>query len=115
MDTRSKEDPTKIVSGSTVFLDHILSFITVYNQVTLGTSDTTQSKELCESNTQEHGLTVKSYRSDNGIFKSVVFVENLETQHQKLSLVDANAHGQNGVNKCKAQTAVNSTYTIMSQ
>ena len=50
MDTRSKEDPTKVVSGSTVFLDHILSFITVYNQVTLGTSDTTQGKELCESN-----------------------------------------------------------------
>ena len=44
--SRGKKDTTKIYSGSTVFVDHASSTIIIYNQVSLGASDTVRSKEL---------------------------------------------------------------------
>ena len=48
--TKGKEDPQKMFCGSTLFIDHVLSLISIYDQVPLGTSDTIRSKELYELN-----------------------------------------------------------------
>ena len=58
--SRGKEDPTKIYSGGTVFVDHASSTIIIYDQVSLGASDTIRSKDLYEVWTAENGVSVKS-------------------------------------------------------
>ena len=50
------------------FVDHACGLIIIYNQMSLGTSDTICSKELYELKVQEFGIMVKSYRGDNGVY-----------------------------------------------
>jgi hypothetical protein len=68
--SRGKEDPDKIYSGGTVFVDHASGVIKIHHQVSLGASDTIRSKELHELWASEHGVSVKSYRGDNGVYQS---------------------------------------------
>ena len=44
--SKGKEDPSKMYSGGAVFVDHALSTIIIYNQVSIGPLDTVGSKEL---------------------------------------------------------------------
>ncbi len=53
-----------------MFVDHASGVIKIHHQVSLGASDTVRSKELHELWAAEHGVSVKSYRGDNGVYKS---------------------------------------------
>ena len=111
--TRGKEDPQKMYCGGTVFVDHASGVIKIHHQVSLGESDTVRSKELHELWAAEHGVSVKSYRGDNGVYKSQLFKEDLEQRHQKMSYSGVGAHGQNGVAERAIQTVVTSARTMM--
>ncbi len=93
--TRGKEDPQKMYCGGTVFVDHASGVIKIHHQVSLGAS--VRRKELHELWAAEHGVSVKSYRGDNGVYKSKLFKEYLEERQQKMSYSGVGAHGQNGV------------------
>ena len=41
---KRKEDPHKIMSGGTIFVDHTSVFVKIYNQVSLGPADAVRSK-----------------------------------------------------------------------
>ena len=60
-----------------VFVDHTSSTIIIYNQVSLGASDIVRRKELYELWATEHGVSVKSYRGNNGVYTSNMFKEDL--------------------------------------
>ena len=45
----------------------------------------------------EHGVELKRFHTDNGIFKSKVFVEALKDNYQMITKSGAGAHHQNGV------------------
>ena len=57
-------------SGGTAFVDHESGVIKKHHQVSLGASGTMRSKELHDLWASEHGVTIKSYRGDNGLCKS---------------------------------------------
>ena len=42
--TKGKEHPTLMLVGGTLFVDHASEYIKIYNQVSLGASDTIRSK-----------------------------------------------------------------------
>ena len=96
-----------MVNGETVFVDHVSYLIKVCNQVSLGSSDPVRSKDIFEYEAQEHGITIKSYRVDNFIFTTNTFTKVMMNRHQKISLSDVGAHGQNGFNERVIQTAIN--------
>ena len=81
--SRGREDPHKMYCSGTVFVNHTSGVITIYYQVSLGTSDTVRSKEIYELWALQHGVTIKSYRGDNGVYKSTLFKEDLAQRHQK--------------------------------
>ena len=51
--------------------DHTSSMISIYNQVSLGASDSIRSKKEYESKISESGVTVKSYMVDNGVYTQI--------------------------------------------
>ena len=57
--TRCKEDPHKMLSGGTIFIDHASEFVWVYNQVSLGAIDTIRSKAMFEHHASEVEVTIK--------------------------------------------------------
>ena len=67
LNSRSKEDPHKMYSGGTVFVDHASGVTKIHFQVSLGASDKVRSKELHELWASEFGVSIKSYRGDNGV------------------------------------------------
>ena len=94
--TKGKEDPTQMYSGGTLFIDHASSMIYIYNQASLGNSDTIRSKNAYEADLAESNVTVKSYRADNGVYTSDMFTSSLEIRHHKLSLSGVGSHGKMG-------------------
>ena len=91
--TRGKEDPKKIFSGSTLFVDHIMGYIKICNQLPLGVSDTVRSKELYELHAWEMGIKIKKNHGDNRLFKAKAYKEDLEKRHQEISFSEVCIHG----------------------
>ena len=85
-----------------------------YNQFSLWASDTIRAKEIYKAQPNEMGIEVKKYHGDNRIYKSKLFKDDLERQHQTMTYSGVGAHGQNGVAERAIQTVVNSTRTMMS-
>ena len=63
--------------GGIVMVDHASGVIKIYHQVSLGASDTVRSKEVHELWALEYGINVKTYRGNNGEYKSALFKEDL--------------------------------------
>ena len=58
---RKKEDPKKMYSEETLFVDHATGYIKIYNQVSPGASDIVCSKKLYEMHELELGIKIKRY------------------------------------------------------
>ena len=108
-----KEYYQRMYCGGTVFVDHDSGVITINHQVSLGASYTVRSKELHELWAAEHGVSIKSYRGDNGVYKSKLFKEDLEERQQKMSYSGVGTHGKNGVAERAIQMVVTSARTMM--
>ena len=100
-------------SGGTVFVDYASGVIKVHHQVSLSASDTVRSKEWYELWASEFVINVKTYREDNGVYKSTLFKEDLEQHHQKITYSGVGTHGKNGVAERAIQTVVTSAHTMM--
>ena len=111
--TKGKEDPSKMFCGGSLFVGHATSMVKVYNQVSLGTSDTIRAKQMYEAQENEIGVTVKHYHGDNGVYTSKAFQEDLENKHQSMSHSGFGAHDQNGVAERAVQKVVNSARAMM--
>ena len=46
--TKVKEDPQKMYSGGTLFVDHATGYMKIYNQVSLGSLDIVRIQDICE-------------------------------------------------------------------
>ena len=92
--SKGKEDLKKMYCGGSLFVDHATGHIKIYNQVTLGASDTILSKEIYELQAWEMGVKVKKYHGDNDIFKPKAFKDDLDKMHQEISYSGVGAHGQ---------------------
>ena len=83
--SRGQERLAQRYCGGTLFYDHASGKIFVRHQVSLGGYETVNSKHSVEREALEHGVTIKKYRSDNGIFKDYEFTEALIDDGQWLS------------------------------
>ena len=95
--TKSREDTQNIYWGGIVFVDNSSSRISIYNQVSLGSTYTIISKNIYELEASKVGVKVATHRGDNGLYKSTSFQNELKRRHHKINFSGVGVHDQNGV------------------
>ena len=96
MHTKGHERQIDKFCGSTVFCDAASHFISVQHQVNLMAAETLKAKAMFERQSQEYGVKVEAYHSDNGIFTARDFVGKLMEDGQRIRYSGVGAKHQNG-------------------
>ena len=95
--TFGKESSDLKYSGGTIFVDHASKVIFVRHQVSPGAEETVRSKHAFERFADEHGVSVRSYHADNGVFQAQPFKADCAKQEQPIDFSGVGAHHQNGI------------------
>jgi len=77
--TSGREPMSSRFCGTTVFCNAPSNYIHVKHQVTLNASDTINSTLSFERMARDLGVTIDSYHTDNGIFKSKAYLEKIRS------------------------------------
>ena len=64
-------------SGGCVFIDHASGYVSIKHQVAINATETVKAKLAFEREAQSQGVVIKGYHTDNGIFNSSEFMEEL--------------------------------------
>jgi hypothetical protein len=111
--TYGKENTEERYIGGTLFIDEASQFIYIQNQVSLGATETIRAKHKFERLAQRHGIKVKSYRGDNGVYKTKAFKDDLDLFSQTMIHSGVGAHHQNGVAERAIRTITTCARTMM--
>lgn len=82
--------------GATIFVDHCSDLTYIHLMTTLDAEATVEAKQCFERFAMDHGVTVKHYHADNGLFDTKSFKQSIQRAKQTLSFCGVNAHHQNG-------------------
>jgi transposase InsO family protein len=83
--------------GSTVFVDQGSDFSYIFHHTTLNSAQTVKAKQAFETEAKRHGVTIKHYHADNGLFRTKLFMEDIAKKGQTTSFAGVGAHHQNGI------------------
>ena len=75
--TKGKSDQSDMFSGGCVFIDHASGYVSIKHQVAINATETVKEKITFEREAQSQGVVIKGYHTDNGIFNSSEFMEEL--------------------------------------
>ena len=95
----------------TLFVDHISNKVFVEFQQTTSTAHTLKSMKNVEKEAYQAGIQIKSFHTDNGVFKSRAFRKHLEKNKQSISFCGVGAHHQNGVAERYIRTIIERSRT----
>jgi hypothetical protein len=90
--------------GGTIFVDIASGMVHVYHQVFLAAADMLLSKAQFEHGARTHGIHIKKYHTDNGIFISEAWKEHLHGLQQSQKILGTGVHHQNAAAKRTIQT-----------
>jgi hypothetical protein len=79
-----------------VFVDHYSDFSYVHLMQSQSAEEAVNAKQSFEDYAGSHGVEVKHYHADNGIFTSKSWKDNCRERHQGVSYAGVNSHHQNG-------------------
>lgn len=82
---------------ATIYVDHYSDCTYLHLQHSQDAEQTLKGKIAFESMAATHGIKIKHYHADNGIFNANLWRESCKTKQQGLSFAGVNAHHQNGV------------------
>ena len=88
---------TKRYNYATVYVDQFTRFGYVYLQKTASAEETIEGKRASEAAARRHGVRIRHYHADNGIFKANAWVEACRKDGQGMTYAGVNAHHQNGI------------------
>ena len=94
--TKGKSDQSDMFSGGCVFIDHVSGYVSIKYQVAINSTETVKEKLTFEREIQSQEVVIKRYHTDNGIFNSSEFIEELSKKKQKIRFSGAGASHQNG-------------------
>ena len=83
--------------GGTIFVDLGSGRIRVHHQQTLGANETLASKAKYEQDARLHGVQVRNYHADNGVFNAREFTTRIWEQGQNINYSGVGAKHQNGI------------------
>lgn len=92
---RGKPTTTRYI-GATVFVDHFTDFTYVHLMSEMNAEATVDAKRAFERVCAKHGVVVRHYHADNGLFDTQKFKLSVEQAGQSLTFCGVNAHHQNG-------------------
>ena len=95
--------------GSTIFVDHASGFTHVEHQVSLSAGDTIWAKRNFERLLFNHGVIVRKYRADNGVFNSA----EIEKGSQSITYSGVGAQHQKSVAERAILTVVERACTML--
>ena len=81
---------------ATIYVDHFSGLSYVYIQKGSTVEETVEGKRAFERYARNHGVRIKHYHADNGIFEAAGFRNALHQDGQTISYCGVNAHHQNG-------------------
>jgi hypothetical protein len=85
--------------GATIFVDHYSDYVFVALMCDLKLDKTLLAKASFEQHANEGGVTINSYRADNGRFADSGFQQAVKDCNQKITYCAVGAHHQNGIVK----------------
>lgn len=94
--TAGREPLERRFCGSMIFCDAASGHIHLEHQVSLNASDTINSKDSYERMALDNGVVIESYHTDNGVFKSRQFVQEITKNVQSIKYSGVGAKWQNG-------------------
>ena len=95
---------TKRYRYATVYVDQATGYGYVHLQKTATAEETIEGKLAFEDMALRHGVMIKGYHADNGIFKARKWVEACRSKQQILTFAGVNAHHQNGIAERRIRT-----------
>ena len=95
--SRGGVGPKSRFVGGAVFVDHASGLIKVMHQVSLDAVETIKSKLFFEKEAWQDGVKIQAYHTDNGVFTSKAFLDELITTNQRVRFSGSGAAHQNGV------------------
>ena len=111
--TAGREAPHDKFCGTTLFVDAASNYIYAVHQVTLNASDTINAKVEFERHCRDMGVEVDSYHTDNGVYKSQAFTEEIARNSQSIRFSGVGAHFQNGVAEGAIRIVVTKARTMI--
>ena len=111
--TAGREAPHDKFCGTTLFVDAASNYIHAVHQVTFNASDTINAKVEFERHCADLGVQVDSYHTDNGVYKSQAFTEELARNSQSIRFSGVGAHFQNGVAEGAIRIVVTKARTMI--
>ena len=98
---------------ATVFVDHHSRLGFVYLQHSTGDEETIRAKNAFEAYSRSHGVIVRHYHADNGIFAANKWLAHTEASKQSITFCGVGAHFQNGVAEKRIRDLQETARTMM--
>ena len=111
--SRGQSHEDSMYSGGCIFVDHATGDIHIEHLVNFTATETIAAKQRYEKRMFDFGITVQAYQSDNGIFASKAFVNEIESGLQNIKFSGVGAHHQNGIAERGIGTILSKARTIL--
>ena len=111
--TRSQSSSQHEYRGGTLFADAASGYIYIVNQVGFTADETIAAKLRFEREAQSIGVQVKQYSSDNGVYISSAFGNNLRENNQTIRHSGVGGHHHNGAAENGIKNVVMKARTMM--
>ena len=98
---------------ATVYVDQATRVGYIYLQKSTGAEETLEGKQAFEQWAATHGVTIRAYHADNGIFKAHKWVRACQEARQPLTFASAGAHHQNGLAERRIRELQDSARTML--
>jgi transposase InsO family protein len=95
-DSKGKTPDHIMYTGGCIFYDHGSQFISIKLQVHLNVQETIAAKLAFEREMWQYGVIISSYHTDNGVFSSKDFIQEIESNLQLVKFSGVGGHHQNG-------------------
>ena len=111
--SRGKPHPDMMYSGGCIYVDHPTGFIHIEHMINFTATETIQSKRRFEKKLLDMGVLVQSYQSDNGIFTSSDFMEEVNKGLQNITFIGVGTHHQNRIAERGIQSILTKARTLL--
>ena len=82
---------------ATIYVDQYSGLGYVYLQKSTDADETIKGKKAFEAYAKQHGVSIRAYHADNGVFRANKWIDDCRKSEQGLTFAGVNAHHSNGL------------------
>ena len=113
--TKGKSHPFDIYSEGCVLIDHTSGYMIIKHQVAIKATETVKAKLIFEREDKSQGVMINIYHTENGIFNTSKFMEELLKKQKKIRFSGSSDSHQNGSEERAIKTVVTMESAILMQ